>query len=46
MLDNKKFQIYLETSVVSHLDQQDAPALMMETHKLWDLLKAGKYDAT
>jgi predicted nucleic acid-binding protein len=41
----RKLRLYLETSVVSHLDQQDAPALMAETHKLWNMIKAGMYDA-
>jgi predicted nucleic acid-binding protein len=41
----KKLRIYLDTSVISHLDQQDAPALMAETHRLWDMVKAGKYRA-
>jgi predicted nucleic acid-binding protein len=40
----KKMRLYLETSVISHLDQQDAPFLMMETHKLWDLIRVGRYD--
>ncbi|MDR1481859.1 MAG: hypothetical protein LBI74_04470 [Synergistaceae bacterium] len=41
----KRLRIYLDTSVISHLDQQDAPALMAETHKLWDKIKAGEYEA-
>jgi predicted nucleic acid-binding protein len=41
----KKMRLYLETSVISHLDQRDVPLLMMETHKLWDLIRVEKYDA-
>jgi predicted nucleic acid-binding protein len=40
----KKLKIYLDTSVISYLDQQDAPERMAETHRLWELIKAGKYD--
>ncbi|MDR1580988.1 MAG: hypothetical protein LBS35_11575 [Synergistaceae bacterium] len=42
----KKLQPYLETSVISYLDQQDALFLMAETHKSRDLTKAGRYDVT
>jgi predicted nucleic acid-binding protein len=40
----KKLKIYLDTSVISYLDQQDAPKPMAETHKLWDKIKAGEFD--
>jgi predicted nucleic acid-binding protein len=40
----QKLKIYLDTSVISHLDQQDAPDLMAETHAFWDRVKAGEYD--
>jgi predicted nucleic acid-binding protein len=40
----KKLRIYLDTSVISYLDQQDAPELMRETHRLWEKIKAGSYD--
>jgi predicted nucleic acid-binding protein len=40
----KKLKIYLDTSVISHLDQQDAPVLMAETHRLWEKIKAGEFD--
>ncbi|MDR3239908.1 MAG: PIN domain nuclease [Clostridiales bacterium] len=40
----KKFKLYLDTSVISHLDQQDAPDKMAETRLLWDKIKAGVYD--
>jgi predicted nucleic acid-binding protein len=40
----KKLRLYLDTSVISHLDQQDVPALMAETHRLWEKIKAGDFD--
>lgn len=40
----KKLKIYLDTSAVSYLDQQDAPDKMHDTLMLWDDIKAGKYD--
>ena len=40
----KKLRIYLDTSVISHLDQQDAPERMAETHRLWDNIKACEYE--
>ncbi|MCL2823752.1 MAG: hypothetical protein FWD57_07160 [Polyangiaceae bacterium] len=40
----KRLKIYLDTTVVSCLDQQDAPDKMADTHKLWDKVKAGVFD--
>ncbi|GHS92124.1 hypothetical protein FACS1894139_09310 [Planctomycetales bacterium] len=40
----KKLKIYLDTSVVSMLDQQDAPERMAQTHQLWDKIKGDKFD--
>ena len=40
----EKTTIYLDTSIVSYLDQQDSPARMAVTHKLWDKIKKGEYD--
>ena len=40
----KKLKIYLDTSVISHLDQQDAPEKMADTRKLWEELEQGKYE--
>ena len=40
----KKLKIYLDTSVISHLDQQDAPEKMKQTQELWEILKTYKYD--
>lgn len=40
----KKLKIYLDTSVISYLDQQDAPERMADTHELWVQIKAGEFD--
>jgi len=40
----RKLKIYLETSVISYLDQLDAPKEMDVTHKLWERVKAGVFD--
>lgn len=39
-----KIKVYLDTSVISYLDQQDAPEKMRETREVWEYLKAGKYE--
>ena len=39
-----KLKVYLDTSVISHLHQLDAPEKMTETHLFWEDLKQGKYD--
>jgi predicted nucleic acid-binding protein len=39
----KRLKIYLDTSVISHLNQEDAPERTQETLMLWEELKAGKY---
>lgn len=41
---HNKLKVYLDTSVISYLDQIDAPEKMLETRQLWNLLKQGKYD--
>ena len=40
----RKIKIYLETSVISYLDQLDAPKEMDVTHKLWERIKAGVFN--
>ncbi|GHS94430.1 hypothetical protein AGMMS50276_07070 [Synergistales bacterium] len=40
----KKLRLYLDTSVISYLDQQDVPERMSDTHKLWDRIKMGEFD--
>lgn len=39
-----KLKVYLDTSVISHLMQEDVPEKMAETLKLWNMFKEGKYD--
>jgi predicted nucleic acid-binding protein len=38
----KLLKIYLDTSVISHLDASDVPEKMNDTRKFWDLLKDKK----
>lgn len=40
----RKLKIYLDTSVISHLQQDDVPDKMNDTLKLWEEIKQGKYD--
>ena len=44
MIDNRKLKVYLDTSVVSYLQQEDAPNRMAETLKLWKKFMTGCYD--
>ncbi len=39
-----KIKVYLDTSVISYLDQQDTPEKMQETREAWEYLKTGQYD--
>lgn len=40
----KKIKIYLDTSVISYLDQSDTPEKRKETLDLWEVLKQGRYE--
>jgi predicted nucleic acid-binding protein len=40
----KKPRIYLDTSVISHLDAPDVPDKEADTRRLWEDIKAGKYE--
>ncbi|MFZ3102940.1 MAG: PIN domain nuclease [Desulfitobacteriaceae bacterium] len=40
----KKLKIYLDTSVISHLQADDVPEKMAITLKFWDDVKAGQFD--
>lgn len=40
----RKLKIYLDTSVISHLKQDDAPEKTADTLKLWQAIKMGQYD--
>ena len=39
-----KIKVYLDTSVISYLDQKDSPERMKETHDIWELFKKGRYE--
>lgn len=40
----KKLKLYLDTSVISHLSQNDAPEKMQDTLALWEDIRQGKYE--
>lgn len=40
----RKQKIYLDTSVVSYLYQEDVPEKMQDTLKLWDIFKKQRYE--
>lgn len=40
----RRLKVYIETSVINHLDAPDRQDWMEETIKLWDMLKDGVYD--
>ena len=44
MDESRKIKVYLDTSVISYLDQQDAPEQMKETREVWERIKAGHYE--
>ena len=35
----RKLKIYLDTSIISHLQQEDVPEKMQETRELWEQFK-------
>lgn len=39
-----KLRVYLDTSVISHLLQEDVPEKMTDTRQLWEMFRNGKYD--
>ena len=41
----KKLKIYLDTSVISHLQADDVPDKMVITNELWKQIQAGRYKA-
>jgi predicted nucleic acid-binding protein len=41
----KKLKIYLDTSVISHLQAYDVPEKMAKTLKFWESLVDGDYEA-
>ena len=40
----KKLKVYLDTSVISHLQHEDAPEKMKDTLLFWEELKTGRYE--
>ena len=40
----RKQKIYLDTSVVSYLYQEDSPEKMHDTLKLWEIFKSNRYE--
>ena len=40
----KKVKLYLDTSVISHLEAPDTPEKMTDTLALWNEIKANQYD--
>lgn len=40
----RKLKVYLDTSVVSYLHQEDAPEKMKDTLALWDAFRQGRYE--
>lgn len=40
----KKLKVYLDTSVISHLIQEDVPEKMADTRQLWEMFRNGRYD--
>ena len=40
----KKLKIYLETSVISYLDQPERGDKAIDSHRLWEKIKAGDFE--
>lgn len=40
----RRLKVYLDTSVVSHLMQEDVPAKMADTLQLWEMFRKGIYE--
>ena len=40
----KKLKVYLETSAISYLDQPERGDLSVDSHRLWERIKAGEYE--
>jgi predicted nucleic acid-binding protein len=39
----RKLKLYLDTSVISHLDAADTPEKMADTLRLWEMILSGEY---
>ena len=44
MEENRRIKVYLDTSVISYLDQQDALEKMKDSQNVWKKIKNGEYD--
>lgn len=40
----RKLKVYLDTSVVNYLHQEDAPEKMKDTLALWNAFRQGRYE--
>ena len=40
----KKLKIYLDTTVISYLDQPERGEQYADSHRLWEKIKAGMFD--
>lgn len=40
----RKLKVYLDTSVISYLQQEDSPERMKDTLALWEQFRKGKYE--
>ena len=40
----KKLRIYLETSAISYLDQPERGDMFVDSHRLWEKIKAGDFE--
>ena len=40
----RKVKVYLDTSVISYLQQEDSPERMKDTLALWEQFESGKFD--
>jgi len=40
----KKLKIYIDTSAIGYLDEQESPREMSEMRLLWELIKRGTYE--
>ena len=40
----KQLKIYLDTSVISHLEAPDRPDWMADTRRLWEDIQAGEFE--
>jgi len=43
-MNERKTKIYLDTSVISHLDAPETPEKMRDTLRLWEKIQAGEYE--